>query len=202
MNLENARVFFWSDPHFFHKNVIRLCNRPFADLTEMHETLIKNYNSVVGPDDVCVWVGDCFFAKNLQSCKGIMDRLNGRKILVRGNHDFSPRKMLSFGFEYVLEDLWLKIAGEDVQIKHYPFAPSKKEKVLSWWRRLWNGSRSRNDLRYLERRPEQHGQYLIHGHTHNLNRFRGQQIHVGVDAWNFTPVPLSEIEAYIKRAKK
>lgn len=48
---DGSRVFFTSDTHFNHTNIIRFCNRPFKDVTHMNETIIANWNSVVGPDE-------------------------------------------------------------------------------------------------------------------------------------------------------
>ena len=55
---DGSRVFFTSDTHFNHTNIIRFCNRPFKDVTHMNETIIANWNSVVGPDDIIFHLGD------------------------------------------------------------------------------------------------------------------------------------------------
>jgi calcineurin-like phosphoesterase family protein len=192
-------VWFWSDPHFFHKNVIRLCDRPFDSLDHMHETLIERYNSVVKPEDSCVWVGDCFFTKNTERVRPIMNRLNGMKALIRGNHDHSPQKMLNLGFSTVQDEMWMTVAGRTVQVCHYPFRHDRvfSREPVGWLVSLFN-KKPHADLRYLERRPLAHGQYLIHGHTHSSQK----SIHVGVDANNFTPVSLEEIRAYIERYER
>ena len=55
---DGSRVFFTSDTHFNHTNIIRFCNRPFKDVIHMNETIIANWNSVVGPDDIIFHLGD------------------------------------------------------------------------------------------------------------------------------------------------
>lgn len=195
-----GKLFFWSDPHFFHKNVIRLCDRPFNNLAHMHAAMMENYNEVVGPQDTCIWVGDCFFMKNSTRVLEIMENLNGYKILVRGNHDFGMRKMTNMGFDLVTDELWLKLHDTyTVQVKHYPFRPSAfKQLKMNVLQRFLA---KRVDLRYKHRRPKDNGQILIHGHTHQKKTFVGRSIHVGVDSNSFTPVSEDTIVNYIKGLK-
>lgn len=79
-----SNIFFISDLHFGHANIISFCNRPFTSVDEMNETLINNWNKVVGGNDT-VWVlGDiCMSDKYLH----LIDECKGRKNLVLGNHD-------------------------------------------------------------------------------------------------------------------
>ena len=49
---DGSKVFFTSDTHFYHGNIIRFCNRPFEDVEMMNETIISNWNRVVGPNDI------------------------------------------------------------------------------------------------------------------------------------------------------
>lgn len=172
--------FFYSDPHFFHKNVIKYCDRPFENLNHMHETLIKNYNDTVGENEHCLWVGDCFFSKSVESVKNIMDRLNGFKSLVKGNHDWSDEKMLKMGFDIVCDGMSILIGGVRVQVKHFPFLKGDS-----------------SDLKYRHLRVPNDGQFLIHGHTHSKKMFEDRSIHVGVDASGFKPVSVKGIEDYI-----
>lgn len=187
-------LLFYSDPHFGHKNIIKYCNRPFNSVEEMDEELIRRYNEMVTDADAVVWVGDCFFYKK-EKCKEIMDRLNGTKYLIRGNHDKSPQQMLSMGFISVQEERWGYIGDHQVQLCHFPFKPFDfKNLNLSWFHQWFI---QRYELRFRKERPKNNGQWLIHGHTHNKRKFNGRQIHVGVDAWDFYPVPVEEIFAYM-----
>lgn len=75
-----------SDTHFWHENIIKYCNRPYANAAEMNEDLIAKWNAVVKKDDIVWHLGDfCFGAK--EHIKEIVSRLNGRISLVLGNHD-------------------------------------------------------------------------------------------------------------------
>ena len=79
-------VFFTSDLHFFHKNIIRFDNRPFTSVEEMNETLIRNWNRKVKKDDLVYILGDISWGNDEETC-AIFARLNGRKVLIKGNHD-------------------------------------------------------------------------------------------------------------------
>jgi calcineurin-like phosphoesterase family protein len=177
--------FFISDPHFFHKKIIEYCHRPFSSVEEMNEAMIENYNKVVKSSDHVLWCGDSFFGGNEKSRK-IMDRLNGKKSLVLGNHDSSPYNMASRGFEMVVNEIYLRIAGRNVTICHYD-----QWKFRSPW-----------DNRYQELRPTiGPDEILIHGHTHQKTPLLLNQVNVGVDAWKFAPVAFEEVETIIKSMK-
>jgi len=81
-----TNVFFTSDTHYGHANIIKYCKRPFADAHEMDEALIANHNEVVRHKDVVYHLGDFGFAK-MDYIEKILSRLNGRIRLIQGNHD-------------------------------------------------------------------------------------------------------------------
>ena len=80
-------IYFIADTHFNHANIIKYCNRPFKNTCEMNEYIIQKWNSVVKNDDIVYHLGDVGYGA-LQEIKEILQRLNGTKILLRGNHDF------------------------------------------------------------------------------------------------------------------
>ena len=80
-------IYFIADTHFNHTNIIKYCNRPFNNTHEMNEYIIQKWNSVVKKDDTVYHLGDVGFG-SLQEVKNLVERLNGTKILLRGNHDF------------------------------------------------------------------------------------------------------------------
>lgn len=89
---KDQRVFAISDPHFSHENTwLKFkCDdgtplRPFTSTERMNESLIRNWNDTVRPQDLIIVCGDvCFSGREYDK---IMPRLNGKKYLVRGNHD-------------------------------------------------------------------------------------------------------------------
>ena len=86
-NKDIPTIFFTSDLHFGHEGIIRMCNRPFQTLEEMDETLIKNWNSLAKPKDKVYVLGDFFMYYKKPKLREILNRLNGTKILIKGNHD-------------------------------------------------------------------------------------------------------------------
>jgi len=78
-----SKIWFTSDTHFGHKNIIKYCNRPFSNVEEMNETFIANWNQVVSEKDTVYHLGDFSMGNPIQYLK----RLKGRIHLVRGNHD-------------------------------------------------------------------------------------------------------------------
>jgi len=127
----NWTTWFISDIHFGHANAIGHSDRPFKDIDEMKETVIANWNKVVSPEDLCIFVGDIFFYHSKQEMFDTMSRMNGRKVLVKGNHDQKPRQMMNAGFEICVDEMTMTIAGEKVLISHYPFGmPDRRYRYL------------------------------------------------------------------------
>ena len=99
--MNEPKIFLIGDCHFGHRNIIKYCNRPFRDIEDMTEKLIKNWNSVVGKNDIIYVVGD-FALCGKQKIIEIGNLLNGRKRLILGNHDgASIATYREAGFEFV-----------------------------------------------------------------------------------------------------
>ena len=99
--MNEPKIFFIGDMHFMHRNIIKYCNRPFSDIEDMTEKLIKNWNSVVENNDIVYVVGD-FALCGKQKIIEICQCLNGRKRLILGNHDqASVNTYREAGFEFV-----------------------------------------------------------------------------------------------------
>lgn len=81
-----GKVYFISDLHFGHKNIIKYENRPFSTLNEMVSHIIKKWNEVVTDNDKVFVLGDVSFL-NKEATQNIVKKLKGRKILIKGNHD-------------------------------------------------------------------------------------------------------------------
>ena len=79
-------IFFTSDSHFGHANIIKHCNRPFSSVEEMDEHLISAWNSRVRPSDTIYILGDLIF-RSTASPDSYLSRLRGKKHLILGNHD-------------------------------------------------------------------------------------------------------------------
>lgn len=86
------RIWFWSDLHLFHNNIIRYTKRPFSNTDHMNRSLLENFRKTVGKDDVSIWVGDVTFERGgTHVTNSMLAGLPGYKILVFGNHDLDKR---------------------------------------------------------------------------------------------------------------
>jgi len=169
-------IFFTSDHHFGHANVIKYCNRPFKDVIEMDRHMIDRWNAVVKPDDTVYYLGDFIFGSS-QRKRDIAERLNGIKMLIKGNHDSGYKEGIHFS--KIVDQLTINVAGQEVILNHYPYI----------------GDHSEAD-RFESRRPKAKWgkQWLLHGHCHTAWKVRDRMINVGVDQWDFSPVGIAAIE--------
>jgi len=109
-----------SDTHFGHANIIQYCHRPFRDVFEMDEALIRNWNNVVSSDDLVYHLGDFALYKDKSRIAEIVSRLNGRIVLIMGNHDTKPpRFYLDCGFKNATRKPIL--AHPDLILMHEPY---------------------------------------------------------------------------------
>lgn len=184
------KIFFTSDLHIGHVNVIRFDNRPFKTVEEMDEELIARWNKKVGPDDVVYVLGDLIWKTRNGDAVDILKRLNGRIVLIKGNHDVfirkpEARKLLSRVKEY--EDIYVTLEDGTSRrciLSHY-FIP------------MYDG--------------HFRGAIHLHGHSHNtdesvleeeiaydLNQrgFKNEIYNVGCMYWHYEPVTLDEILAH------
>lgn len=108
-----ADIWFSSDHHFHHENIIKYANRPFSTVAEMNEMLVKLHNDRVRPSDHWYCLGDVTMERDNQGRGlGILRRMNGHKRLILGNHDHYQMKHYLEYFEKVMamqriDDLWL-----------------------------------------------------------------------------------------------
>lgn len=166
-------IYFISDTHFNHSNIIKYCNRPFKDINEMNDTLISNWNSIIKNDDIVYHLGD-FGLLSFEEFKSILNRLNGQIYLLRGNHDGKSIKYY--------EELGIKVIKNMYILNDY--------KVILSHRPL-------PDSLILK------GYINIHGHIHNKklsdeydSRLYSDIIHynASVNNINFFPITIKEIK--------
>lgn len=176
-------TFFTSDLHFGHFNILRLDGRPFTSVQEMDETMIALWNETVLPIDTVYILGDVSWHDDATTA-AILARLNGHKILVKGNHDqVGPMcqkeyKEIHNSYHEIRSD-----RGRKIILSHYPI-------------HFFNGQR-RNGI-------------MLYGHVHNSKideRLSRQfceiakqelgcefdMVNVGCMLWNYTPRTLDEL---------
>lgn len=118
---DGSRVYFTSDTHFNHTNILRYCQRPFRNVDEMNEQMIANWNETVGEDDVIFHLGDFCLGGAAEWTK-ILDRLNGKIYLIMGNHDLKNIRQGFMGrFEHVAMQMHIEIGKRRIYLNHYPF---------------------------------------------------------------------------------
>ena len=118
---EPDNVWFTSDTHFFHEHILRYCNRPFRDVTEMNDVLVKNWNETVPEDGVVFHLGDFAFGDSYE-WNDILSRLNGRIYLILGNHDMKHIKQgFMKRFAYVTQQMTIRVGGQSIILNHNPF---------------------------------------------------------------------------------
>lgn len=119
-NLEpHQKVWVWSDLHFGHRNIIKFSDRPFINVEEMDQHLVDNFNEYVAKDDISIWVGDVSFRK-IEATNEILDRCNGYKILVVGNHDLDKGKVRDMNFDETHLIYMVKENDVNLVFTHFP----------------------------------------------------------------------------------
>ncbi|MNF89970.1 Calcineurin-like phosphoesterase superfamily domain protein [compost metagenome] len=153
-------TWFTSDLHFFHKNIIKYCDRPWS-FEDQTEELIARWNSRVGVMDDVYHLGDFAFAgfKKLNAVVDIINRLNGNIHFIRGNH-CEDRLWQAIADRNIAHVEWIKdfaeirVEGQKLILCHYPLE-------------VWNGSH--------------HGSWHLHGHCHGSLPSVGKRLDVGLD---------------------
>ncbi len=114
-------IYFTADLHFGHSNIIRHCSRPFAAAEEMDVALTANWNAAVSRHDEVYILGD-FTMKPAAEAHKYLSALNGRKYMIRGNHDkfLNNYKASDTAFEWVKDYFVLKHEGRRFVLFHYP----------------------------------------------------------------------------------
>lgn len=122
-----TKIFFTSDTHFDHTNIIKYCNRPFQDTDEMNREMVTRWNKTVQPLDTVYHLGD-FALTSTERCKHFLTLLNGKIILIRGNHDKKLQHMKDvIGFKEVYEKMEVDLGkyGKWL-VQHHPIKTHKK----------------------------------------------------------------------------
>ncbi len=179
-------IYFTSDQHFNHKNIIKYENRPFSSVGEMNEAMINNWNSVVTSKDTVYTLGDFAFVNKRHELENIVKKLNGHVHWIRGNHD-KIKNVKGFAWEGSYQEISYDdgSGGEGAWkfiLSHYPFAS---------WNRM------------------HHGSINVHGHCHGnlpdlsqlIKKYTGLDVRtpellrfdMGVDCFDFFPVPIDRI---------
>ena len=173
-----TNAYFIADTHFGHAKIIDFCNRPFANVEEMDNTLIQNWNSVVRPGDDIYILGDFAFL-DANKVHVIVARLNGRKHLIRGNHDRFIKHYAKHADDFV----WIKdyaeveINGRRFVLFHYPITEwaGYYRNAIHCYGHVHNQAVAQGNIEQLEKMPMQY------------YKLPGRAVNVGADVIGFTP---------------
>jgi len=168
-------LFFTSDFHLNHFNIIKYTNRPFKSLDEMNSTIIKRFNERVDKNDTVFYLGDFIFKSGSGRGEGEPDKaISFREqlkckniIFLEGNHDKKGKNSLKTPIKKII----IYYGGKDICLVHDPIYLD------------WNYS------------------FCICGHVHEKWMFRefqrnGKKVHccnVSVEQWNYYPITWDEI---------
>jgi calcineurin-like phosphoesterase family protein len=160
-------MFFIADMHLGHFNILKYCNRPFASIEEMDQTLIDNWNNKISNNDIVYHIGDFCF----RNPEYYLTQLNGKKHIILGDHDKqiqnNSKKLAIIHREMILK-FSIKLNDENVSIN-----------LCHWCMRVW---------------PKSHyNSWLLFGHSHGRLYPRGKSWDVGVDNNSFSPLSLEDI---------
>lgn len=169
----------------------------------MNEVMVQKWNEVVKPEDTMYYLGD--FSMAFRSVELFTNRLNGTKILVHGNHDFTHKrhpksrtlenhqkwvqKYIDNGWESIQDELIIEYGGVKFKLHHLPYP--------------FVGETEHED-KYDKYRPVDDGTILLHGHIHEKGLVQRSSngtlmINVGVDVWDFKPVSIDQILEIVKQ---
>jgi calcineurin-like phosphoesterase family protein len=191
-------IFFTSDQHFNHTNIILYSSRPYSSVEEMNEALVSNFNDRVSSTDTTYHLGD--FSLQEKMVPLFLPRLNGTHILIEGNHDIlhpahrSHRKSqyqkrdasveaaVKRYIDYGFKEVHLELEYEEFLLAHMPYELLDRHDKYDAWR------------------PTRHGnRILLHGHVHNAWKYKADppQLNCGVDVWSYAPVSIDEIRTFL-----
>ena len=176
-----GKIFFTSDLHFCHDRSFIYEPRGFKTVTEMNETIVKNWNSVVGTDDDVYVLGDLMLNDNDTGLK-LIKSLKGRIHVIRGNHDTDSRMELyksCYNIVEVCEGKFLKIGRQNYYLCHYPVITT-------------NGDADK---------PLHAQTICLCGHSHVKDMFtdwdKGKIVHIEMDTNDCTPWEAEQLRLYI-----
>lgn len=173
----NCKVFYISDLHLQHEKILQMGRDMFSSIEEHDTTILENWKSVVGKDDVVYILGDITMKPDYKGLYEQLKPLPGHKHLIVGNHDHrwmdAGDKRVLHLFESIEQMAIINDNGRRVVLCHYPFA--------EW------------PLAY-------HGAYHVFGHIHNSRDLtydivcmQERALNACVDVTGFKPVTLDEL---------
>lgn len=175
------KIYLTSDWHFNHNREFIWKARGFSSIQEMNETIIQRHNALVRPGDDVYVLGDSTLGGGDEQIfianKTLIERLNGRLHIIRGNHDTDRRVAMYESCKNVVSPVlyadMLHYKGYHFYLSHFPTLTGN-----------------------LEKESLKQCTCNLFGHTHQTTNFHLDMpylYHVGVDSHNCYPVSLDDI---------
>lgn len=158
-------TWFTADTHFNHKNIIEYDRLPFKDVVEMNDAITERWNAVVAAEDSVYHLGDVGFG----DFERWFNALNGRKFLIRGNHDRGRTQFWNRKFGWVKEDYLWADDGLALYLSH--------KRSLTW-------------------PGQENGVIHLHGHSHGNAPPVAGTLDVGSKVWNHYPLSVNALRSY------
>ena len=177
------KLWFTSDTHFGHENIIRFCNRPFKNAAEMNAELIRRWNQTVPEDGIVFHLGD-FAYGNASLWNDILSQLHGTKYLILGNHDMKGmRQGYMRWFQEISQQMTIRVGGQRIVLNHNPFLcyGGSYRDVWQLFGHVHSGPASHTGLDHPR-----------------LNMLFPLQYDVGVDNNDYRPISFAEVKAKIE----
>ena len=194
---KGQKIWFTSDLHFGHRNVLKFCNRPWNDEKEMGPGLISNWNEKVGDNDIVFVLGDTFWFNDSRGIKKVLSQLKGKDIyIIPGNHD-------DFEAYHRVDDSRIHLCSDVVALW------LESEYYLGWDRKIVEIWMSHYPMMTWPHR--ENGAIQLFGHIHSSpGRKEGvdqdlplhwNQMDVGCDYWGYRPVSIETLLQEMKLKK-
>ena len=179
MDNSKRKIYFTSDHHFGHTNIIKFSNRPFETVEEMNAVLIERWNEKINPEDEVYHLGDFGMTKDKELIGNILDQLNGTKYLIVGNHEGSALENRK-KFKWVKDYHELKVKDPDCK------NGVQRIILFHYAMRVW-----RSDFR---------GTWHLYGHSHGNLPDKADRLafDIGVDCHDFYPLSYEEVKAIMQ----
>ena len=184
INTDINNIWFSSDHHFNHINILKYENRPFSSIEEHDSALIENWNKNVKNTDIVFYAGDIYLGNNKDYLRKILYSLNGKIYYVFGNHDTLVRKDILTQERFKTHGDYLEISINkkyNITISHYAM-------------KVWN--------------KRHYGSWSLYGHSHgNLGEDDSRSMDIGIDAVykrlgqkieNYRPINFNEVHEIMK----
>lgn len=175
---DNKEYYITSDNHFGHENIIKYCNRNYSDVHQMNKDMTIKWNNIIGEDDIIFHLGDFSF----RDSNKYLNQLNGKIILIRGNHDC---KSTLKAFSEVYQRLHVEYKGYNFLLNHKPILSDKIPDPFN------------DHDKYVTENLSIFDYYLV-GHVHEKWLRLEKNYNIGVDMHNFKPITLNYIIKKIK----